>query len=186
MVRWQQQLLLPLVLTATTDIFNPLHCPCRSITSMTALLAHTAALRSLEPATEPSIDEVALATMREDAAQLFESGEMLAAAQGFVRVLLAKRACPKASFNLAVILQMAGACCSHSVGCKGRSLCTHERGLAGLAPRCDVLCGALHAPGRCCRRQRLGRAHCSPVCQTTLRAKVHLQDTYTLACSTHH
>lgn len=54
------------------------------------------------------LSEDKLAEMRDEASSLFERGEFLAAAQLFVHVLLESPACPKANFNLAVILQMMG------------------------------------------------------------------------------
>lgn len=47
--------------------------------------------------------------MREQAATLFEGGELLAAAAGFMQVLLRCPRCTKSNFNLAVILHMLGA-----------------------------------------------------------------------------
>lgn len=58
----------------------------------------------------PNVSDETLAEMRDDATVHFESGEFLAAATLFERVLLANPTCPKANFNLAVILQTLGAC----------------------------------------------------------------------------
>uniref|UniRef100_H3H4T9 Methyltransferase type 11 domain-containing protein n=1 Tax=Phytophthora ramorum TaxID=164328 RepID=H3H4T9_PHYRM len=61
-----------------------------------------------EIASSLKVDDPALVNMREDALQLFESGQLLPAASSFVKVLLRCPACTKSSFNLAVILQTIG------------------------------------------------------------------------------
>ncbi|KAG4062310.1 hypothetical protein JG687_00000538 [Phytophthora cactorum] len=54
------------------------------------------------------IDDPQLVKMREEAVQLFETGQFLPASSSFVGVLLRCPTCTKSSFNLAVILQMIG------------------------------------------------------------------------------
>ncbi|TYZ67023.1 hypothetical protein PybrP1_011693 [[Pythium] brassicae (nom. inval.)] len=66
------------------------------------------ALNGKPPASASSAADETLAEMRDEATSLFESGDFLAAASLFVRVLRENPACPKANFNLAVILQMLG------------------------------------------------------------------------------
>ncbi|GMF13764.1 unnamed protein product [Phytophthora lilii] len=51
------------------------------------------------------MDDPALVKMREEALELFETGQFLPAASSFVNVLLHCPTCTKSSFNLAVILQ---------------------------------------------------------------------------------
>lgn len=46
--------------------------------------------------------------MREQAAALFEGGELLASAARFIQVLVQCPRCTKSNFNLAVILHMLG------------------------------------------------------------------------------
>uniref|UniRef100_A0AAV1VAL3 Methyltransferase type 11 domain-containing protein n=1 Tax=Peronospora matthiolae TaxID=2874970 RepID=A0AAV1VAL3_9STRA len=53
-------------------------------------------------------DDATLVEMREKALELFESGEFLPAATGFVNALVRCPTCTKSSFNLAVILQTIG------------------------------------------------------------------------------
>ncbi|ETL30430.1 hypothetical protein, variant [Phytophthora nicotianae] len=54
------------------------------------------------------VNDPNLAKMREEALELFETGQFLPAASSFVSVLLRCPTCTKSSFNLAVILQMIG------------------------------------------------------------------------------
>ncbi|KAE8887072.1 hypothetical protein PF005_g19951 [Phytophthora fragariae] len=58
--------------------------------------------------TSMAVDEPTLVKMREEALELFESGQFLPAASSFVTVLLRCPTCTKSSFNLAVILQTIG------------------------------------------------------------------------------
>ncbi|KUF97202.1 Aquaporin-9 [Phytophthora nicotianae] len=54
------------------------------------------------------VNDPNLVKMREEALELFETGQFLPAASSFVSVLLRCPTCTKSSFNLAVILQMIG------------------------------------------------------------------------------
>jgi hypothetical protein len=51
-------------------------------------------------------DAPALVTLREEASARFEQGDFVGGAIGFMRALVHCPTCPKANFNMAVILQM--------------------------------------------------------------------------------
>ncbi|RMX66379.1 hypothetical protein DD238_003398 [Peronospora effusa] len=54
------------------------------------------------------VDDIALVNMRQEALELFETGDFLSAASRFVNVLMRCPTCTKSSFNLAVILHTIG------------------------------------------------------------------------------